>query len=70
MNEKMNKWIEAGKKIAEDPDSQFTCPECGDAILVVKDVRNEANPIELERFMSCPKCDATNILRLKRPLVT
>lgn len=70
MNEKMNKWIEAGKQIAEDPDNQVVCPECGKSVLVVTDVRNEANPIELERIMSCTTCNAKNILRLKRPLVT
>lgn len=62
MNKKISMWVEAGKQIAEDPKSQVCCPECGEALLIVKDVRNEANPIELERYMNCPKCNAMNIL--------
>jgi len=63
---KTQKWIEAGKLIAENPDAKILCPECKRDNLEVKDIKNEDNIAELERIMYCPKCGAGNILRLKQ----
>lgn len=65
---KTMKWIEAGKILAEDPNEKVQCPECEQNNLEVQDIRNESNPIELERSMHCPVCNARNVLRLKRPI--
>ena len=63
---KTQKWIEAGKLIAENPDIKVLCPECEQNNLDVQDITNEHNSSELERIMYCPNCKARNILRLKR----
>ena len=68
MNDETQKWIDAGKLIAEDPRARVLCPRFGDSYLEVQDVRNPRNPEELERIMKCPKCGAMNVLRLQRPL--
>ena len=66
MNELTKKWIEAGKKLAINPDDKVPCPNCGHKYLDVFDVRNENNLQELERYMSCDACGSSNILRLVR----
>lgn len=63
---KTQKWIEAGKIIAQNPNAKVLCPECGKNNLEVQDIRNENNSSELERIMECPVCKARNILRLRR----
>lgn len=63
---KTQKWIEAGKLIAENPDIKVLCPECEQNNLEVQDIRNEHKYSELERIMYCPNCKARNVLRLKR----
>jgi hypothetical protein len=69
MSKETQKWIDAGKLLAEDPHAQVLCPRFEDAFLEVQDIRNPRNPNELERILKCSKCGATNILRLRRPLV-
>ncbi|MCQ1528818.1 hypothetical protein [Lutispora saccharofermentans] len=66
ISSKTQKWIEAGKLIAENPDAKILCPECEQNNLEVKDIRNDNNVSELERIMYCSNCGARNILRLKR----
>ena len=63
---KTQRWIEAGKLIAENSDTKILCPECEQKNLEVQDIRNEYNPSEFERIMYCSNCGARNILRLKR----
>lgn len=66
MTEITQKWIDAGKILANYPEEKVLCPQCGQNYLNVQDVRNENNPLELERIMCCTSCGAKNILRLKR----
>jgi Zn finger protein HypA/HybF involved in hydrogenase expression len=66
MATKAQKWIEAGKLIANNPKAKVLCPQCEENDLDVQDVKNEKNPSELERIMSCSNCGAKNVLRLKR----
>ncbi len=66
MTTKTQKWIEAGKLIADNPEVKVLCPQCEQNNLEVQDVRNEYNSLELERIMYCSNCGARNILRLKR----
>lgn len=68
MSIETERWINAGKFLADDPHAQVLCPKCEDALLEVQDVRNPRNPDELERILKCPRCGTTNILRLRRPL--
>lgn len=68
MATEIQRWIEVGKLLAEDPAARVTCPRCQDSSLEVEDVRNPNDPDELERIMRCRKCGAMNILRLRRPL--
>jgi phage FluMu protein Com len=67
MDGETQRWIEAGKAIAADPNARVKCPRCEDDLLVVQDVSNPRAPDELERIMKCPKCGAMNVLRLRRP---
>jgi hypothetical protein len=60
------RWIEAGKLIAEDVNSQVLCPVCQVEMLKVLDVNNATSPSHLERHMSCSHCGAYNSLRLAR----
>ena len=67
MNSEVTKrWIEAGKVLAQDANAKVLCPVCQAETLKITDVRNESNPIELERHMSCTACGASNSLRLVR----
>jgi hypothetical protein len=68
MSAETQRWIQAGKVIASDPNAKVKCPRFEDDFLVVEDVPNPRTPEELERIMKCPKCGAMNILRLRRPL--
>lgn len=62
------RWIEAGKILAVNPDAQVMCPRFLDAYLEVQDVRFPDDPEKLERIMRCPTCGAMNILLLRRSL--
>lgn len=66
-NEITNRWIEAGKNIAIDPNAKVLCPVCQKVFLQVTDVRNSTNTSEVERHMVCNECGAYNALRLYRP---
>ena len=66
MATKTQKWILAGKLIAENPSVKVRCPECEKDDLAVQDIKNVNNPLELERIMHCTTCGARNILRLRR----
>lgn len=62
------KWIEAGKILAEDPQIKVLCPECGQYDLQVIDIRSELDQVIVERKMSCPFCYSKNYIRLRRPI--
>lgn len=66
MISKTQRWIEAGKLIADNPYVKIKCPECEQNDLEVQDIKNKYNPSEFERIMYCSNCGARNILRLKR----
>jgi uncharacterized C2H2 Zn-finger protein len=68
MNDETQRWIEAGKAIAADPQAKIICPRCADEFLEVEDFSNPSAPDEIERVMKCPKCGAWNSLRLRRPV--
>lgn len=58
------KWVDAGIRLAENPDDKVSCP-CGcDCFLMVKDVRDSEDPSQFERYLICEVCDASNILRM------
>ncbi len=61
------KWIEAGKILGRDPDAKVRCPHCGDEYLQVQDVVNPEDPNEFERVLTCPGCNASNSLLMKKP---
>lgn len=70
MKSKSQRWVEAGKVLAEDPTARVSCPRCENSTLEVEDVRNPNTLEELERIMSCGECGAMNVLRLRRPAKT
>jgi len=65
MSDEMQKWIEAGKTLAANPDAKVKCPCCGTAFLSVQDV--PAGHTKIERHLRCPTCGAYNAILMKRP---
>ena len=65
MSNETEKWIEAGKILAADPDANVVCPRCGAAHLEVQDA--PAGPAKIERHLICPSCGAYNAILMKRP---
>ncbi len=63
-NEIAKRWIEAAKLLGVDSTANTLCPVCQQGFLKVQDVKNEANPLEIERHMSCDICGAYNALRM------
>ena len=63
--ETMLRWIEAGKLIAKNRDALVLCPLCQSANLRVEDVHVVGDQSLIERYMTCPSCNAQNSLRLK-----
>jgi hypothetical protein len=61
------RWIEAGQILVKDSDAIVTCPVCQEDVLQVEDVRSDVASPVLERHMTCPSCQAHNLLRLWRP---
>lgn len=61
------RWIEAGKLLAQDPSAHVPCPRGDDGYLVVEDVRPASSPDVVERIMTCSRCGARNALRMLRP---
>lgn len=57
-------WVEAGKRLAENPEDKVDCPECGQSTLTVKDISNEFDSTQFERYLTCESCDSFNILRM------
>ncbi|MEM7359645.1 MAG: hypothetical protein AAF431_11155 [Pseudomonadota bacterium] len=63
-DELMQKWIDAGIRLAENPDEKVSCP-CGcDSFLSTEDVRDSNDSSQFERYMICKVCDASNVLRM------
>ena len=68
MKEETQRWVQAGCILADNPHCKVLCPICQKAILTVRDVRYEKKPEMFERYLSCPKCGAWNVLRMKKPV--
>jgi hypothetical protein len=49
-------WIEAARRLTDDPSSQVPCPNCGLAFLTVQDEQVDGDHID--RRLSCPNCGA------------
>jgi uncharacterized C2H2 Zn-finger protein len=60
------RWVEAAKVLARDPTAQVLCPRHGDAYLQVTDVSATEDPSQVERYLRCPVCGATNVIRNPR----
>ena len=58
------RWAEAAKILAADPTAQVLCPRHGDGYLVVTDVPGPSGVVE--RYLRCPVCGATNVIRNPR----
>ena len=57
MNAITDKWIEAGKVLAEDPIRVVRCPERDDGVLLVHDeVISDGSG--MERYLVCETCGA------------
>lgn len=50
-------WIDAAKTLVKDPSALVTCPNCGEANLVVRDMIGER---VMERELRCPSCGIAN----------
>lgn len=63
-NDITKRWIEAAKILGINPNENILCPVCQQSFLKVQDVKNENNPLEIERHMNCELCGAYNALRI------
>lgn len=59
-------WVEAGKKLSKNPNDKVDCPECGKSTLLVKDVFNDKNLTQFERYLSCEVCKSYNVIRMNK----
>jgi transposase-like protein len=66
MNETTLKWIEAAKTLASDPLARVKCPRCEQDYLVVFDVAEKTRGAMIERYLVCPNCKASNVMRMER----
>ncbi len=60
------RWIDAAKLLAEDPTISVVCPECGNHKIEVVDVDSSINPLDIERYLTCPHCKVWTVLRMNR----
>jgi len=60
------KWLDAAKVLGRDSSEKVVCPECGHLYLQVMDIQSNVNPLDFERYLSCPDCNARSILKMKR----
>jgi hypothetical protein len=57
------RWLDAAKVLADNPTAQVLCPKNRDGYLEVTDHVTPGDSTQRERWMRCPVCGATNILR-------
>jgi transcription elongation factor Elf1 len=65
-SDKAEKWINAGKMLAINPDSSVKCPECGISNLKSMDINFENNLEEFSRLIYCENCGTKNYLRMHK----
>jgi hypothetical protein len=56
------RWVEAAKVLAADPRAQVLCPRHGDGYLEVSDVALPDGSGQVDRYLRCPVCGATNVI--------
>lgn len=61
------RWIEAAKLLAADPAALVRCPERDDGVLLVLDERAAADATLMERYLTCDRCGARNVIRMRAP---
>jgi hypothetical protein len=66
MKTEIQRWIEAGKILSQNPRAKVLCPKNQDAELVVTDQSPLDDSTLVERHMRCPNCGAYNSIRLRR----
>lgn len=61
------RWIEAARILGEDPSAKVPCPVCGNDFLEVFDVEYGHDPVMFDRYLTCPSCNAQEVLsRLRK----
>lgn len=67
VSELWQRWAAAGSVLVRDPKAQMPCPRCGQASLIVDDIPGTTDSGYQERRLRCPACNATNVIRMRRP---
>jgi hypothetical protein len=57
------RWVEAAKILAADPKAKVRCPRNQDGFLEVEDGVTSTRPRHIERYLRCPMCGATNVIK-------
>lgn len=57
-------WLEAGKILSKTPTANVPCPTCEKANLTVRDERWSQDPSYFERYLTCPACGASSVIRM------
>ena len=63
MDPESQRWVQAAIKLGKDPLLKVLCPVCQEVFLEVMDVEYENDPNLFERYLTCPKCGALNVMR-------
>lgn len=68
MNNNRIKWVNAAKKLVENPTEKILCPDCNKSFLNVNDVFLDDNQPEkgVERYLLCEICNKYEAILLKR----
>lgn len=64
VSEQTKRWIQAAKILAEDPETEVACPNCGGKI-ETRDVPWSGDPSQFERYLVCPYCGTVEVIRMR-----
>lgn len=62
---RLERWIDAGRILAQDPSAKVVCPECDTGVLMVQD-GYAPDGVRFERWMRCNVCGHANTMLMRR----
>jgi transcription elongation factor Elf1 len=65
MDERRQKWMDAFKRLAQNPDEKIRCPDCGQYWLIVED--EEVDVRHIDRHVFCPECTYGEHIYMDKP---
>jgi len=65
MDVKLERWIEAAKKLVNNPNAKVSCPECNTGTLAVID--EPFGTEKIDRYLVCGTCGKYEVLTMNKP---